>query len=93
MALLSCAAKFNPFLSLDCAPHALHPGTIQGMERIKFCHLATLCLTVYCDEDGCVSELLLRLQLVLHVGRDLDEVLLPDPLPVPDEDHAPVGLI
>ena len=24
------------------APHALHPGAIQGMEGIKFCHLATL---------------------------------------------------
>ena len=23
-------------------PHALHPGTIQGKEAIKFCHLATL---------------------------------------------------
>ena len=39
-----------------------------------------------------MSELLLRLQLVLHVGRDLDEVLLSDPLPVPDQHHAPVGL-
>ena len=26
MAPLCCAAKFDPFLSLDCAPHALHPG-------------------------------------------------------------------
>ena len=24
------------------APHALHPGAIQGKEEIKFCHLATL---------------------------------------------------
>ena len=24
------------------APHALHPGAIQGKEGIKFCHLATL---------------------------------------------------
>ena len=23
-------------------PHALHPGTIQEKEEIKFCHLATL---------------------------------------------------
>ena len=23
-------------------PHALHPGTIQGKEGIKYCHLATL---------------------------------------------------
>ena len=42
MALLRYAAKFDPFLSLDCAPHALHPGAIQGKEGIKFCHLATL---------------------------------------------------
>ena len=35
-------AKFDPFLSLDCAPHTLHPGAIQGKERITFCHLATL---------------------------------------------------
>ena len=28
---------------LRCAtPHTLHPGTIQGKEGIKFCHLATL---------------------------------------------------
>ena len=39
-----------------------------------------------------MSELLLRLQLVLDVGRDLDEVLLADPLPVPDEHHRLVGL-
>ena len=39
MAPLRYAAKFDPFLSLDCA---LHPGTIQGKEGIKFCHLATL---------------------------------------------------
>ena len=41
MALLRCAAKFDFFLSLDCAP-ALHPGAIQGKEGIKFCHLATM---------------------------------------------------
>ena len=49
-------------------------------------------LTVDGDEDGGVAELFLRLQLVLDVGRDLDEVLLPDPLPVPDEDHTTIGL-
>ena len=48
-------------------------------------------LTVDCDEDGGVAELFLCLQLVLDVGRDLDEVLLPDPLPVPDEDHTTIG--
>ena len=42
MAPLRYAAKFNTFLSLDCAPHALHPGAIQGKEGIKFFHLATL---------------------------------------------------
>ena len=31
MAPLRYTAKFDPFLSLDCAP-ALHPGTIQGKE-------------------------------------------------------------
>ena len=41
MAPLRCAAKFDPFLSLDCAP-ALHPGAIQGKEGIKFCYLATM---------------------------------------------------
>ena len=25
------------------APHALHPGAIQGKEGIKFCHLAIMC--------------------------------------------------
>ena len=40
---LRYAAKFDPFLSLDCFPtNALHPGAIQGKEGIKFCHLATL---------------------------------------------------
>ena len=49
IALLRYAAKFDPFLSLDCAftpstlcPQALHPGAIQGKEGIKFCRLATL---------------------------------------------------
>ena len=44
MAPLRYAAKFDPFLSLDCAPipYALHPGAIQRKEGIKFCHLATL---------------------------------------------------
>ena len=32
MALLRCAAKFDPFLSLDC----------PRVEGIKFCHLATV---------------------------------------------------
>ena len=41
-----CAAKFDPFLSLDFAPTPLHPGAIQGKEGIKFCHLATLNSTV-----------------------------------------------
>ena len=35
-------AKFDSFLSLDCA---FHPGAIQGREGIKFCHLATLQVT------------------------------------------------
>ena len=42
MAPLRYAAKFDPFLSLDCASHALQPGAIQGKEGIKFCPLATL---------------------------------------------------
>ena len=42
MAPLRYAAKFDPFLSLDCASHALHPGAIQGKEGMKFSHLATL---------------------------------------------------
>ena len=42
-------------------------------------------LTVDRSQDGCVPELLLREQLVLHVGGDVDEVLLPDPLSVPDQ--------
>ena len=38
-------AKFDPFLSLDCARvevvgRNLHPGTIQGKEGIKFCSVA-----------------------------------------------------
>ena len=41
MAPLRYAAKFNPFLSLDCAP-APHPGATQGKEGINFCYLATL---------------------------------------------------
>ena len=40
MAPLHYAAKCDPF-SLNCV---LHPGTIQGKEGIKFCHLATLAL-------------------------------------------------
>ena len=41
MAPLCHAAKFDPFLSLDCAP-ALHLGAIQGKEGIRFGHLSTL---------------------------------------------------
>ena len=44
MAPLCYAAKFDPFLSLYCAPFAFHPGAIQGKEGISFCHLATLTL-------------------------------------------------
>ena len=40
MALLHYAAKFYPFLSLDCAP-TLQSGTIQGGEGIKFCFALT----------------------------------------------------
>ena len=35
MAPLRYAAKFDPFLSLDCA-------RVEGVEEIKFCHLATM---------------------------------------------------
>ena len=53
MAPLRYAAKFDPVLSLDCAPHALHPGTIQGKEGIKFCHLATIvCGSIICRLGG-----------------------------------------
>ena len=41
MAPLRCAAKFDPFLSSDCAPRPPR-GAIQGKEGIKFCYLATL---------------------------------------------------
>ena len=35
--------KFDPFLSMDCAPcPALQPSAIQGKEGIKLCHLTTL---------------------------------------------------
>ena len=73
---------------------AWHNVPLVGRTPIwtQLARFADCSLTVDGDEDGGVSELLLRLQLVLHVGRDLDEVLLPDPLPVPDEHHAPVGL-
>ena len=47
MAPLRYAAKFDPFLSLDCAPtpstlcpQALQPGAIQGKEGFKFCFVA-----------------------------------------------------
>ena len=42
MAPLRYDAKFDPFLSLDCAPAALLPSVIHGKEGMKFCHLATL---------------------------------------------------
>ena len=49
------AAKFDPFLSWPwLAPHALHPGAIQGKEGIKFCHLATLDVD---DGNASVSRL------------------------------------
>ena len=39
LAPLCYAAKFDPFLSLDCARVE---GGVKGKEGIKFCHLATL---------------------------------------------------
>ena len=44
MAPLRYTAKFDPFLSLDCArvQGGGTGGAIQGEEGIKFCHLATL---------------------------------------------------
>ena len=51
MAQLRYAAKFDPFLSLDCAPTpSTLPGAVQGKEGINFCHLATL--TRYSDGHG-----------------------------------------
>ena len=41
MAPLNYSAKFDPFLSWDCAP-ALQHGAMPGKEGIKFCHRATL---------------------------------------------------
>ena len=42
------------------APHALHPGAIQGKEGIKFCHLATLWrnhpLKVECLKFSCSAS-------------------------------------
>ena len=40
MAPLRYAAKFDPFLSLDCG--RVEGVGAQGKEGIKFCHLATL---------------------------------------------------
>ena len=40
MAPLCYAAKFDPFLSLDCA--RVDSVGAQGKEGIKFCYLATL---------------------------------------------------
>ena len=45
---LHYAAKFDPFLSSDCALTPSTPAQIQGREAIKFCHLATLCSGVLC---------------------------------------------
>ena len=55
MALLRYAAKFDSYLSLYCAP-TLHPGTIQGKEGIKFCHLATLSAD-YTDNVKCTGKI------------------------------------
>ena len=42
---LRCAALQNLIPSFPwIAPHALHPGAIQGKEGIKFCHLVTFLL-------------------------------------------------
>ena len=47
-------------------PHALHPGAIQGKERIKFCHLATLRLggRGQLVHDERLQRLLLHLRLL-----------------------------
>ena len=61
MAQLSCAAKFDPFLSLDCAPTPSNPGAMQGKEGIKFCRLATLRFVMtaaHCTEYMDANELM-----------------------------------
>ena len=39
------------------ASHALHPGTIQGKEGIKFCHLAKLNLKIQWRQNSNLAEL------------------------------------
>ena len=59
MAPLRYAAKFDPFLFLDCAPTR---STLAQSEGIKFCHLATLCEGDLCnanEEEGYVPPHLL----------------------------------
>ena len=46
MAPLRYAAKFDPFLSLDCAPTTLDPGAIQGNDDDKVAVFRLLLMTV-----------------------------------------------
>ena len=79
MGPLHYAAKFDPFLSLDCA----QPGTIQGKEAIKFSHLATLygCPLICLVRGLTCDRLLIRLfcftGLLMLFRRVFDAQLLP----------------
>ena len=60
MAPLRYAAKFDPFLSLDCAPHP--PPWHKERKGIKFCHLATFAAAKPLDCRGVVEREQQRVQ-------------------------------
>ena len=54
MAPLRYAAKFDPFLSLDCAPQPPPWRNLRkGKEGIKFCHLATVAVAEFFSTGSC----------------------------------------
>ena len=71
MGPLRWAAKFDPFLPnlqiSKIAPPTLHPGAIQGQERIKFCRLATLILLPQNRRSLLTDEILLQLSALRNL--------------------------
>ena len=82
LATLRCKIGSLPFLGLH--PHSLLPGTIQGKEGIKFCHLATLFLSVSLNLTMEISPMHLQGEIVGPVVSVRDDDFTGDAVSVVD---------
>ena len=69
-----------PVLSLDCAPTpSLHPGTIQGKEETKFCHLAILFRYTTLMRDATAGYSPFIQPMVTHKANESTKSIFPTP--------------